>query len=120
MEPVSNLISTLLNTRTQSHIYHLQTQSYGAHKALQGYYESIVELIDSYAEAYQGSYDIIRGYKVAPNIREDDNPIAYFEAVKVFMERIAPQLPDNGDLQNIQDEMLALVNTTLYKLKNLK
>ena len=120
MEPVVNFISTLLNTRTQAHIYHLQTQSYGAHKALQGYYEHIVDLIDSYVEAYQGSHDILRGYKVAPNIREDDNPIAYFEAVAVFIERISPQLPDNGDLKNLVDEILALVNSTLYKLKNLK
>ena len=120
MEPVTNLISTLLNTRTQAHVYHLQTRSYAAHKALQGYYEDIVDLIDSYAEAYQGSYDILRGYKVAPNIREDDNPIAYFEAVAVFLERIAPQLPDNGDLKNIMDEITALVKSTLYKLKNLK
>jgi hypothetical protein len=120
MEPVVNLISTLLNTRTQAHIYHLQTQSYAAHKALQGYYEDIVDLVDEYVETFQGKYDILMGYRPAPNIREDDNPIAYFEAVVVFIERISPSLPQDGDLKNIMDEISALVNSTLYKLKHLK
>ena len=46
----------LLNSRTQSHAFHLTTKSYAEHKALQAYYEGIVPLLDAYAEAVMGKY----------------------------------------------------------------
>ena len=40
-----NMVSTLLHSQTQVHIFHLQTKSYSEHKALQGYYEGIDDLV---------------------------------------------------------------------------
>jgi hypothetical protein len=59
---MNEYIGLLLQSRTQTHIFHLQTKSYAKHVALQSYYEDIVDLIDDIVEAYQSSYDIITDY----------------------------------------------------------
>ena len=72
MDGIGLLLGTLMQSRNQAHIYHLQVQgmgSYAAHKALNNYYEEIVDLVDSIAESYQGRYGIITGYKMADTIR---------------------------------------------------
>ena len=59
------LISTLLESRTQAHIFHWQTTgpgSYALHIALQGYYDALPDMIDTLVETYQGKHGIISGY----------------------------------------------------------
>jgi hypothetical protein len=120
MEQLAIFIGTLMQSRNQAHIYHLQTDSYAAHKALQGYYEDIVDLIDGIVESYQGRYGILRGYKMAGTIKEDGNAVTYFEGVAKFVETIRTQLPQDSYIQNQVDEVVALVESTKYKLKFLK
>ena len=36
-----DMISALINSQTQVHVFHLQTESYSEHKALQKYYETM-------------------------------------------------------------------------------
>ena len=47
---IEKFISTLFASRTQAHIYHLQTKSYAEHIAIGEFYESITDTIDSIAE----------------------------------------------------------------------
>jgi hypothetical protein len=116
----AKFISTLMSSRTQAHIYHLQTSSYAAHKALQEYYEEIVDLIDSYSEAYQGKYGIITGYIGLPSYREDDNFVIYFGGLRIYIENARKSLPQDDELLNVMDDIATLINTTIYKLKMLK
>jgi hypothetical protein len=121
MEPVAKFISTLLASRNQAHIFHLQTSSYAAHKALQEYYEGIVDLIDSYVEGYQGKYEILKGYSNAFQLIEEDGRVLnYFMGVSAFIDKIRAELPQDGALNNTVDEISMLVSSTLYKLKFLK
>lgn len=120
MEQYATFIGTLMQSRNQAHIYHLQTQSYAAHKALQGYYEGIVDLVDGLVESFQGRYGILRGYKMAGTIKEDDNAVIYFEGLCKFVETIRTQLPQDSYIQNQVDEVVALIESTKYKLKFLK
>lgn len=120
MTPVSKFISTLLNSREQAHIFHLQSPSYAQHKALQKYYEDIVELIDSYVETYQGKYGIVKGYVLATQLFEDNSVEKYFTGLSKFVDMSRKELPPDGELNNIVDEVAGLVNSTLYKLKFLK
>ena len=64
------MASYILHSRTQTHIFHFKTKSYAEHKALQGYYEGIIPLLDSYIEGFQGKYGILSGYK-SMNYSED-------------------------------------------------
>ena len=120
MEQFAIFIGTLMQSRNQAHIYHLQTTSYAQHKALEGYYEEIVDLLDGLVEGYQGRYGILRGYKMAGMIKEDNNPIIYFEGLCKFVETVRTQLPQDSYLQNQIDEVVQLLETTKYKLKNLQ
>ena len=43
---MGQFVSTLLASRTQAHIFHLQTPSFAAHKALNEYYDEIVGITD--------------------------------------------------------------------------
>lgn len=116
-------IATLMQSRNQAHIYHLQTEgpgSFAAHKALNEYYDEIVDLFDGIAETYQGRYGIIRGYRMLDSIREDGNPEIYFEGLSKFVETARKQLPQDSYLQNQVDEVVALIESTKYKLKFLQ
>lgn len=117
MDQFGTLIGTLMQSRNQAHIYHLQTTSFAQHKALQKYYESVIDLIDGLVESYQGQYGILRGYKMAANIKEDDNPTMYFEGLSKFLEALKPSLPQDSFLVNQYDEVGALLQSTKYKLK---
>jgi hypothetical protein len=117
MEQYGTFIGTLMQSRNQAHIYHLQTPSYAQHIALQGYYEGIIPLIDGLVESYQGKYGILRDYKMAGTIKEDENPAMYFEGLCKFVEAILPSLPQDNFLINQYDEVMTLIQSTKYKLK---
>ena len=108
-----------MQSRNQAHIYHLQTESFAAHKALNEYYDEIVELFDGLVESYQGRYGILRNYKMAGAIKEDDNPITYFEALSKFVESIREKCPQDSYIQNEIDTVVKLIESTKYKLKYL-
>lgn len=114
---IGNFLGTLMQSRNQAHIFHLQTQSLAQHKALQEYYEAIVDLIDLIAEEYQGKYGIIKGYQMSNSIKEDDRTLLYFEGLGKFVEKIRVEIPQDSSIQNNVDTILTLVNTTCYKLK---
>lgn len=120
MEQVAKFISTLLHSREQAHIFHLQTTSYAAHKALQGYYEDIVDLIDTYVESYQGRYGILTGYTTASQIYDVDTTMKYFVGLQTFVDAVRQELPQDGELNNTIDEISGLISSTIYKLKFLQ
>lgn len=117
MELYGTFIGTLMQSRNQAHIYHLQTNSFAQHKALQEYYEGIIDLIDGLVESYQGRYGILHGYKMANTIKEDDNALLYFEGLAKFVETIRTQIPQDSYIQNQVDEVVDLIESTKYKLK---
>ena len=88
MEQFGKFLGTLMSSRTQAHIFHLQTSSYAAHKALNEYYDGIVDLIDSYAEMAQGRYGIIRSYEMSAQIYENDSALQYFTGLQKFVDSI--------------------------------
>jgi len=119
---IEKFISTLFASRTQAHIYHLQTKSYAEHEALQDYYENIVDLIDSITESYQGKHGIIKNYTPPAGLDNymDKKVITYFKGLALFCEKIYDKLPDDSYLQNLYDGVIELIYTTIYKLENLK
>jgi hypothetical protein len=116
---IANFISNLFASRTQAHIFHLQTPSYAQHKALNKYYDRIIDLIDPFIESYQGKYGIIRGYSSPASFREDDDTIKYFESLCSYVEETRVNLPQDSYIQNQIDEVVALIESTKYKLINL-
>lgn len=118
------MISELFHSRIQAHIFHLQVKSsssYAEHKALQDYYESIDDIIDSIIESYQGKYDIVKGYKSFPIVDYENSQqlITYF---KDLVQKVSDKRKSIKEsyLQNQIDNIEQLIYSTLYKLRNLK
>ena len=119
---MNEYVGTLFQSRNQAHIYHLQTSSYAKHKALNKYYEDIIDLIDSLVEGYQGKYEILKGYKMVGTLKDlesDEDIITYFEQIAKYCELKREKLPQDGFLTNVYDDIDSLIRSTLYKLKRL-
>ena len=123
MDEFVQLISTLMASRTQAHIFHWQVEGIGsdaAHRALGVYYDEIVDLFDSLVESFQGRYGIQRGFTSPASFKEDGQFITYFEALSKYVETIRTKIPQDSYIQNEVDTVVKLIETTKYKLKNLK
>jgi DNA-binding ferritin-like protein len=114
----ATFIAVLFHSGTNAHFMHLQTKSYSVHKALQKYYEEIIDLVDSWAEAYQGKYSVIESYPTEFHVAKD--PLQYMEQLDTFVETIRKALPKDSELQNLVDNVAELIDSTAYKLRNLK
>ena len=120
MKP-NDFFGKLFQLRDEIHLNHLSVTgpgSFAAHKALNEFYDEILDLTDSLIESYQGKYGII-DITISSAKRGD--------SIKC-LEELA-KLTDGGSvynmfretwIQNQLDEISALTYQTLYKLKNLK
>lgn len=117
----TEMMSLLLHSQTQVHAFHLQTESYAEHKALQNYYEGIDGLVDGLVESYQGKYGILKGYKSM-----DMNDWKSTESTVDYMKQLCDRVTELRDccedsfIQNQIDTVCELINSTLYKLRFLK
>jgi hypothetical protein len=116
----ATLVSYLLHSRTQTHIFHWQTTSFAEHKALQKYYEGVDGLLDALVESYQGKYGILTGYSNFKLVeyKGNDQTIAYLEQLCSAVNQTFNSIEDTY-IQNQLDTVTELVKSTIYKLKNL-
>ena len=120
------LISTLLESRTQAHVFHWQTKgpgSYAMHIALQSYYEPLTDMIDSLVETYQGKHGILTGYTSPATFTdfEKSSVLKYFKALAVFVDRAYNKIePADTNIINQLDTFKDLIDQTVYRLENLQ
>jgi hypothetical protein len=115
------MISLLFHSRTQSHTFHLQTNSFAEHKALKYYYDGIIGLVDGIVESYQGKYGIVKGYKSYPlnEYNSSESTINFFEKLCDKVTELRKCCKDSW-IQNEIDNVCVLLNSTIYKLRFLK
>jgi hypothetical protein len=116
-----DMVSILLHSQTQVHIFHLQTKSYAEHKALQKYYEDIDGIVDGIIESYQGKYDVVTGYNSikTEDYKSPEQVIKYFKALDSMVEKNRKSVKESY-IQNQIDTVQELIFSTLYKLRFLK
>jgi hypothetical protein len=116
-----DMVSILLHSQTQVHIFHLQTKSYSEHKALQKYYEGIDALVDGLIESYQGKYDVITQYNSVKNedYKSNEQVIKYFKVLDTMIEKNRKSVKESF-IQNQIDTVQELIYSTLYKLRFLE
>jgi DNA-binding ferritin-like protein len=118
MENCALFLATMLHSATNTHFFHWSTDSYSKHKALAKYYDSIIDLTDTFAESYMGKYGKFTSF---PSVyHQPKDPIRYMESLQSFVKEARQDLPQESELQNIIDEIADLINSTTYKLKFLK
>jgi len=110
-------VATMLHSATVTHLQHLATKSYAEHKALRKFYEAIPDLVDAWAEAYQGRYGLIANYPT--NGHHSKEPKAYADKMLEFLDELRSVLPKDPELVNLFDAVVDEVLSLRYKLTNL-
>ena len=115
------MVCNILHSRNQAHVFHLQTQSFAEHKALNDYYDGVVALFDGIVESYQGKYGIIKNFKTfkIEQYKNGKKTISYFERLLDIIEENRDSV-DDSYIQNQIDTVQELINSTIYKLRFLK
>lgn len=113
----AKFFSKMFQSRDIAHKAHLKTESFAAHKALNEYYDGILPLVDGLVESYQGKYGKVEIPEWKTDTRE---PIKYFEDLLSYIDENKEKTFSDSSLLNQVDEIKALVQGTLYKLKELK
>ena len=117
MKP-ADFVGMLFLARDVAHSVHLNTRSYAKHMALQTFYEGIVDLADSFAEAYQGKYSLI-GPISLQSVKKNNNITEFLQDQVSQIEEMRYKVVEKEctALQNIIDEIVALYLGTIYKLR---
>ena len=111
-------IGMLFLARDVTHSAHLNTRSYSKHKALQKFYENIIDRADAFAEAYQGRKGLIGPISLM-SAKKTTNIVEFLEDQLAELESMRYDVCDKSDspLQNLIDGIIELYLSTLYKLK---
>ena len=112
-----DMICIMLNIRDQIKVYHWQTKSFARHKATDDFVSSLDEKIDEFVEVYMGKYGRPRVSGTIKLHNFSDSAARSFVAKQTsYLTKVLPRkLKDaDTDLLNIRDEILGLVNKTLY------
>lgn len=116
----TSVVSLLFNARTNAHIAHLQTKSYATHKALNEFYDAVVDIADSFAESAQGTQGILQGYTLGNLHTGDITILLHANHAELLKLRGQFDAKTEGHLIQIIDDAVELYTSTIYKLKFLK
>jgi hypothetical protein len=114
----ADFIGLFFLARDVTHSVHLNTRSYAKHKALQKFYTNIIDLADSFAEAYQGRNGLVGPISLM-SAKKTSNVIEFLENQLAEIESVRYDVCDKDDapLQNLIDGIIELYLSTLYKLR---
>lgn len=121
---IEQLVSRVFYTRNAAHLQHWKVKgpgSYAQHTALGGFYDALIDKIDSIVETYQGYFDLIAMVPPKPGAMLPNDIVAHLsEDCDWIMENREEIAKDNTAVENLIDDLLGEYMTTLYKLRNLK
>lgn len=120
-DKAARILNNLLTLQNQMKLYHWQTKHYSRHKAADKFFKKSLDLTDKIIENFQGRYDHrIHLNKTSNSIRlenlDDDGIIQFLKMNRSFLEDEFPKFlsQSNTDILNLRDELLSLINITLY------
>lgn len=113
---IAKAIGIMFAGRTVTHIQHLKTKSYAEHKALNKFYDEIIDLVDGLAEATQGQYGLLDIPFITVAVPNDST--AFLKGQLAELDKVMSGV-DEDYLMNIYQEVQKLYRSTIYKLVNL-
>lgn len=114
---IEELFGTLQQSMVETWRSHLKTSKYSEHIALDEYYSEIVGKVDTLIENWMGTHEKVEDY-VNLLTDEEYESIAYLEALRDIVVE-GRELMDSSELESNVDDILGLIDRTLYKLKEL-
>ena len=115
LESGATLVSMGMEVRNAIHKHHLTTPAYAEHKALNDYYDGVVDLLDTFAENLQGRLNRKFPEFPATELVDISAPSIIISLFRDFLDgaRSTYTFPE---LQNVIDEIQTLNSKTLYLL----
>lgn len=116
---VEEFFGTLQQSVVETWRKHLKTDKYSKHKALDEYYDDMPELVDDLIEHYMGIHGKVKEYK---NLftGEEYKTIEYLENIRTLVKDGRKTFCEGeSELESDCDAILALVDKTLYQVKEL-
>ena len=116
---IEELFGTLQQATVASWRKHLRTAKYAKHEALDEFYKELPEKVDALIEGYMGAH----GKKITKyeNILKSSNmnTLKYLQELKKVCKQGYDLLDENEELESLLDDIVNLINSTLYKVKEL-
>lgn len=119
MLTIEQLFGTLQQAVVATWRKHLKTAKYSKHMALDEFYTELPELVDNLIEAYMGANGgKIKSYE---NILQssNQNTLKYLNELKKVVKEGYSIIGDDESVKACLDSILELINSTLYKVKEL-
>jgi hypothetical protein len=119
MITIEQLFGTLQQSVVATWRKHLRTAKYAKHIALNDFYEDMPEKVDALIEAWMGANG--RKIKGFENILQSANmnTLTYLKELKKVAKQGYELMGENEELVSLLDDIMELINSTLYKVKEL-
>ena len=111
-------ISTLLDSKEQSIVWHNQTMSFAEHKALDYFQDEIANKYDDLVESVSGIYGRPKNYSVGTlqNYVSNDQLMKYYKGLYDYIQKERKTIYQDSWIQNQIDEIAQLIAKMLYLL----
>jgi DNA-binding ferritin-like protein len=116
---IEQLISRVFYARNLAHWNHWRTKSYSQHQALGGFYDDVIDAIDSLVEAYQAVNGLVGSIPAPKDTKSEVLDVLKGDAewIEEHHEKICG---GNRAIGNLVDGVTEVYLRTIYKLENLK
>jgi hypothetical protein len=116
---IANLFGTMQEAVTIIWKYHLKTRKYSVHIALNDFYDKMLDLVDDVIEQYQGIHGIIEDVFTNCVCDNGTSEYDYLNNLRAYIENNKGLAGTESEIQSAFDDILGLIDTTLYKINNL-
>lgn len=116
---IEELFGTLQMSVVATWRKHLRSAKYGKHMALDEFYKEMPEKVDDLIEAWMGAHGKKVGTFQNTLASSNMNTLKYLNELKRVCKEGYGLLGDNDELKSLMDDIVNLINSTLYKVKEL-
>lgn len=116
---IEELFGTLQMSVVATWRKHLRSAKYGKHMALDEFYKEMPEKVDDLIEAWMGAHGKKVGAFQNTLQSSNMNTLKYLNELKRVCKEGYGLLGDNDELKGLMDDIVNLINSTLYKVKEL-
>ena len=116
---VANLFGTMQEAVTIIWKFHLKTRKFSVHVALNDFYHQMIHMVDDLIEQYQGIHGVIDDVCSNCVFADGTTESEYLNNLKAYVENNKGLAGTESEIQSAFDDILKLIDTTLYKINNL-
>lgn len=118
---IEQYFGTLQQSTVEAWRKHLKVSKKSQHETLNDFYEDIVDVVDALIEDYMSIHGKVEDYENLLSEKEID-ALEYLETLREFTREGADELFDEDDTELFSDvdNILSVMDTAIYKLKELE